>query len=40
MTSDGGPDGMSSSTGYFSVDGGTVYTAEGAGWHHAFEINP
>jgi hypothetical protein len=40
MTSDGGPDGMSSSTGYFSLDGGTVYTAEGAGWHHAFEINP
>jgi len=38
MTSDGGPDGASSSTGYFSLDGGTTWGPEGSGWHHAFVI--
>jgi hypothetical protein len=40
MTSDGGPDGAGSSTGYYSLDGGTTFLAEGAGWQHAFVINP
>ncbi|GIV01452.1 MAG: hypothetical protein KatS3mg015_0282 [Fimbriimonadales bacterium] len=38
MTSDGGPDGAGTSTGYFSLDGGNTFSAEGAGWHHAFTI--
>jgi len=38
MTSDGGTDGPSSSTGYFSLDAGGTWSEEGAGWHHAFEI--
>jgi hypothetical protein len=38
MTSDGGPDGASSSTGYFSLDGGNTWTPEGATWHHAFVV--
>lgn len=38
MTSDGGPDGTGTSTGYFSLDGGTTWQAEGAGWQHAFVI--
>ncbi|GIV01450.1 MAG: hypothetical protein KatS3mg015_0280 [Fimbriimonadales bacterium] len=36
MTSDGGPDGAGTSTGYFSLDAGTTWQPEGAGWHHAF----
>jgi hypothetical protein len=39
MTSDGGADGGGSSTGYFSLDGGTTWSPEGDTWHHAFEIN-
>ena len=38
MTSDGGPDGGASSTGYFSVDAGENWIAEGSGWHHAFTV--
>jgi hypothetical protein len=38
MTSDGGPDGAGSSTGYFSLDGGNTWQNEGAGWQHAFEV--
>jgi len=38
MTSDGGPDGKDSSTGYISLDGGNSWVEEGAGWHHAFAI--
>jgi hypothetical protein len=37
MTSDGGRDGMQSSTGYFSLDAGQNWQAEGPGWHHAWE---
>lgn len=37
-TSDGGPDGKDSSTGYFSLDAGNTWSEEGAGWHHAFAI--
>jgi hypothetical protein len=40
MTSDGGPDGMGTSTGYFSLNGGNTWTHEGDGWHHAFVITP
>jgi hypothetical protein len=40
MTSDGGGNGAGSSTGYFSLDGGSTFFPEGAGWHHAFAINP
>jgi hypothetical protein len=36
LTSDGGPDGMGSSDGYFSLDGGGTWSPEGAGWQHAF----
>ncbi len=38
MTSDGGPDGEGSSTGFLSEDAGTTWHAEGEQWHHAFEI--
>jgi hypothetical protein len=38
MTSDGGADGPGSSTGYFSLDGGGTWQAEGDTWHHAFVI--
>ncbi|MGF1702122.1 hypothetical protein L4D09_17670 [Photobacterium makurazakiensis] len=38
MTSDGGPDGSSSSTGFFSLDSGNTWNAEGNGWHHAFTL--
>jgi hypothetical protein len=38
MTSDGGPDGPGSSTGFFSLDGGGSWQEEGAGWHHAFQV--
>lgn len=37
LTSDGGRNGLNSSTGYLSLDGIT-WQAEGAGWHHAFQI--
>jgi hypothetical protein len=40
VTSDGGPDGMSSSTGYFSLDAGASFQSEGAGFHHSFIVNP
>jgi hypothetical protein len=40
MTSDGVPDGIGSDTGWFSLDAGATWTAEGAGWHHAFAIDP
>ena len=35
MTSSGGGD---TTTGYFSLDSGGTWTAEGANWHHAFEL--
>jgi hypothetical protein len=38
ITSDGGPDGMESSNGYFSLDGGETFQIEGLRWHHAFVI--
>ena len=38
MTSDGGRDGPSSSTGYFSTDAGETWMSEGDGWHHAFVL--
>ncbi len=38
MLSDGGADGFGSSTGYFSLDGGDTWEAEGDGFHHAFTI--
>lgn len=38
MTSKGGPDGMDSKTGAFSLDAGNSWQDEGAGWHHAFTI--
>lgn len=37
-TSDGGPDGGGSNTGYFSLNGGTTWMPEGFGWQHAFRI--
>jgi hypothetical protein len=40
MTSDGGFDGSGSDTGWFSLDGGNTFSAEGDTWHHAFEIIP
>jgi hypothetical protein len=40
MTSDGGFDGAGSDTGWFSLDGGNVWSPEGPTWHHAFEILP
>jgi hypothetical protein len=40
MTSDGGPNGLGSSTGYFSLDAGTTWQPEGAGWQHAFRLDP
>jgi len=40
MTSDGGADGPTSDTGWFSLDAGGSWSAEGANWHHAFEIVP
>ena len=40
MTSDGGRHGRDSSTGYFSLDAGDTWQAEGADWHHAFRMNP
>lgn len=38
LTSNGGPHGASSSTGYVSIDAGLIWTPEGTTWHHAFEI--
>ncbi len=38
MTSDGGPDGPGSSTGFFSLDGGDTWNDEGDRWHHAFVV--
>ena len=38
MTSDAGPDGVGSSTGFFSLDAGNTWAPEGDSWHHAFEI--
>jgi hypothetical protein len=38
MTSDGGPDGAESETGWFSLDNGQTWRAEGTTWHHAFEV--
>jgi hypothetical protein len=38
MTSDGGPDGRDSQTGFFSLDAGETWMPEGAIWHHAFEL--
>lgn len=40
LTSDGGPDGMGSKTGFFSLDGGNTWMDAGAGWQHAFELTP
>ena len=40
LTSDGGPDGMGSSTGFLSLDAGNTWQAEGADWHHAFALIP
>jgi hypothetical protein len=40
LTSDGGPDGSGSSTGYLSSNSGINFAPEGAGWHHAFVVNP
>ena len=39
MTSDGGVDGPTSDTGWFSLNRGETFMPEGAGWHHAFTIN-
>jgi hypothetical protein len=39
MTSDGGPDGMGTSGGYFSLDGGNTWQSEGCAWQHAFVIS-
>jgi hypothetical protein len=36
--SDAGPDGINSSTGWFSLNSGDTWTPEGDTWHHAFEI--
>jgi hypothetical protein len=33
-----GRDGRNSSTGFFSLNGGQTWSAEGFGWHHAFEF--
>jgi hypothetical protein len=38
MTSNGGPDGMNSSNGYFSLNAGQTWLPEGPLWHHAFRI--
>ncbi len=38
MTSDGGPDGPGSSTGFFRLDGGDTWNDEGDRWHHAFVV--
>ncbi len=38
MTSNGGPDGSGTSTGWFSLDGGSTWMPEGSGYHHAFRI--
>jgi hypothetical protein len=38
MTSDGGPDGMDSSPGYFSLDRAVTWQNGGGNWHHAFVI--
>ncbi|WP_146153848.1 hypothetical protein [Photobacterium sanctipauli] len=38
MTSDGGSDGSSSSTGFYSLDAGSSWMAEGNNWHHAFTL--
>ena len=40
MTSDGGPDGIETPTGWLSLNGGDSWAPEGAGWHHAFVVNP
>jgi hypothetical protein len=40
MASDGGPDGMGTSDGYFSLDGGNTWRTEGDQWQHAFVITP
>ena len=40
LTSDGGPDGMGTPDGVFSLDAGNTWTSEGAGWQHAFELTP
>lgn len=36
VTSDGGPDGSGSDSGWVSFDSGTTWNAAGAIWHHAF----
>lgn len=38
LTSDGGPHGRNSSTGYLSLDAGGAWSPEGARWHHAFVL--
>jgi hypothetical protein len=38
--SDGGPDGMDTNTGYFSLDGGITFQNEGSGWQHNFALDP
>lgn len=38
LQSNGGPDGGGGSTGYFSIDAGSTWIAEGADWHHAFLV--
>lgn len=38
LTSDGGPDGGGSNTGYFSLNAGDTWLPEGFGWQHAFVI--
>ena len=40
LTSDGGPDGRTSKTGAFSLDGGQTWLEEGPDWHHAFALTP
>lgn len=39
FTSDGGPDGAGTDTGWFSLNAGNTWVPEGARWHHAFEIH-
>ena len=38
MTSDGGEDGVTSGTGWFSLDSGNTWAPEGDTWHHAFVV--
>ena len=40
LTSDGGPDGMDSKTGWFSLNAGESWQDQGVNWQHAFELTP